>query len=97
MILLTSNGIIVLVSIAVFLLVIMLLVAMLLYARKKLTPQGDVTMTLNDKEIIVSPGNTILSTLSSNGVFLPSACGGGGTCGMCTCQVSGGWWLYLAN
>jgi Na+-transporting NADH:ubiquinone oxidoreductase subunit F len=87
MILLTSNGIIVLVSIAVFLLVIMLLVAMLLYARKKLTPQGDVTMTLNDKEITVSPGNTILSTLSNNGVFLPSACGGGGTCGMCTCQV----------
>ncbi|MFN2431107.1 MAG: 2Fe-2S iron-sulfur cluster-binding protein, partial [Cryomorphaceae bacterium] len=65
----------------------MLLVSILLYARKKLTPQGDVTMTLNDKDITVSPGNTILSTLSNNGVFLPSACGGGGTCGMCTCQV----------
>jgi Na+-transporting NADH:ubiquinone oxidoreductase subunit F len=87
MILLTSNGIIVLVSIGVFLLVIMLLVAMLLYARKKLTPQGDVKMILNDKELIVSPGNTVLSTLSANGVFLPSACGGGGTCAMCKCQV----------
>ena len=87
MILLTSTGIIVLVSIAVFLLVIMLLVGMLLYARKKLTPQGDVKMTLNDKEMTVSPGNTVLSTLSANDIFLPSACGGGGTCAMCKCQV----------
>ncbi|MDF1571814.1 MAG: NADH:ubiquinone reductase (Na(+)-transporting) subunit F [Bacteroidales bacterium] len=87
MILLTSNIIIILVSIAVFLLVIVLLVAMLLYARKKLTPQGDVILTVNDKDMTVSPGNTILSTLSSNDIFLPSACGGGGTCGMCSCQV----------
>ena len=87
MILLTSTGIIVLVSIAVFLLVIMLLVGMLLYARKKLTPQGEVKMTLNDKELTVSPGNTVLSTLSANDIFLPSACGGGGTCAMCKCQV----------
>ena len=87
MILLTSTGIIVLVSIAVFMLVIMLLVGILLYARKKLTPQGDVTMTLNDKELTVSPGNTVLSTLSANDIFLPSACGGGGTCAMCKCQV----------
>jgi len=87
MILLTSTGIIVLVSIAVFMLVIMLLVGILLYARKKLTPQGDVKMTLNDKEMTVSPGNTVLSTLSANDIFLPSACGGGGTCAMCKCQV----------
>ncbi|MCF8224532.1 MAG: NADH:ubiquinone reductase (Na(+)-transporting) subunit F [Bacteroidales bacterium] len=90
MILLSSNGLVILISIAVFLLVIILLVAMLLYARQKLTPQGDVTLTVNDKDLTVSPGNTILSTLSSNGVFLPSACGGGGTCGMCKCQVLGG-------
>jgi Na+-transporting NADH:ubiquinone oxidoreductase subunit F len=87
MILLASNVIIILVSIAVFLLVIVLLVAMLLFARKKLTPQGDVTLTVNDKEMTVSPGSTVLSTLSGNGIFLPSACGGGGTCGMCSCQV----------
>ena len=60
----------------------------LLYARKKLTPQGEVKLTINDdKEIEVDPGSTILTTLSNNGVFLPSACGGGGTCGMCKCQV----------
>ena len=87
MIFLVTNVTIILVSIAVFLAVIMLLVIMLLYARKKLTPQGDVSLKVNDKEYIVNPGTTILSTLSSNGVFLPSACGGGGTCGMCKCQV----------
>jgi len=59
-----------------------------LYARKKLTPQGSVKLSINDeKEIEVNPGSTILSTLSNSGIFLPSACGGGGTCGMCKCQV----------
>jgi Na+-transporting NADH:ubiquinone oxidoreductase subunit F len=75
-------------GVAVFLLVILLLVAVLLYARKKLTPQGDVTLTINDdKELVVSPGSTLLSTLSIHKIFLPSACGGGGTCAMCKCRV----------
>ena len=87
MIFLASNGLIILVSIAVFLFVILLLVAMLLFARKKLTPQGDVTLTINDKPSTVSPGSTVLNTLTDQGIFLPSACGGGGTCGMCKCQV----------
>ncbi len=87
MIFLASNGLIILVSIAVFLFVILLLVAMLLFARKKLTPQGDVTLTINDKATTVSPGSTILNTLTALDIFLPSACGGGGTCGMCKCQV----------
>jgi Na+-transporting NADH:ubiquinone oxidoreductase subunit F len=73
MILLASNGLIILVSIAVFLIVIILLVAMLIFARKKLTPQGDVTLTVNDKDFTVSPGTTVLNTLSGNGIFLPSA------------------------
>ena len=88
MILLASNFVIILSAIAVFLLVISLLVGILLYARKKLTPQGEVTLTINDeREIRVEPGSTVLSTLSNNGIFLPSACGGGGTCAMCKCQV----------
>jgi Na+-transporting NADH:ubiquinone oxidoreductase subunit F len=88
MILLASNFAIILSAIAVFLLVISLLVAILLYAKKKLTPQGEVTLTINDEnEIKVEPGSTVLSTLSNNGIFLPSACGGGGTCAMCKCQV----------
>lgn len=75
-------------SIAVFLLIILSLVALLLYARKKLAPQGSVTVNINsEKDIEVMPGNSLLSALSSQNVFLPSACGGGGTCGMCKCQV----------
>ena len=87
MIMLTSTVTVILISIGVFLFVILLLVVMLLYARFKLTPQGDVKLKVNDKEFIVSPGSTVLSTLSGNDIFLPSACGGGGTCGMCKCQV----------
>lgn len=75
-------------SIAVFLLVILALVSILLYAKAKLSPKGEVQLTINDDKVLsVSPGGTILGTLSAEKVFLPSACGGGGTCGMCKCQV----------
>ena len=79
---------ILIVSIIVFLFIILLLVWMLLYARKKLLPQGEVKLNINqEKEITVEPGSTILTTLSNEKIFLPSACGGGGTCGMCKCKV----------
>ena len=88
MILLTSDFTVILLGISIFLLIILSLVIILLYARQKLSPQGDVKLTINDeKEIVVEPGSSILTTLSNNGIFLPSACGGGGTCGMCKCQV----------
>ncbi len=87
MILLASSVLVILTSMIVFLFVITFLVIMLLYARKKLVPQGEVTMKVNDKEFVVSPGITVLGTLSANEVYLPSACGGKGTCGMCDCQV----------
>jgi Na+-transporting NADH:ubiquinone oxidoreductase subunit F len=74
-------------SIIVFLLIILLLVVLLLFARDKLSPKGDVTLHINDREIVVSPGSNLLTTLSGNEIFLPSACGGGGTCGMCKCQI----------
>lgn len=74
-------------SIIVFLFIILLLVVMLLFARDKLTPKGDVTLHINDRDMVVSPGSNLLMTLSSNGIYLPSACGGGGTCGMCKCQI----------
>jgi Na+-transporting NADH:ubiquinone oxidoreductase subunit F len=74
-------------SIIVFLLIIMLLVIMLLFARDKLSPKGDVTLHINERDLVVSPGSNLLTTLSGNGIFLPSACGGGGTCGMCRCQI----------
>jgi len=85
------NFTVVIASIIAFLFVILLLVSLLLYARKKLTPQGNVKININnDKELEVSPGSTLLSTLSSNEIFLPSACGGGGTCAMCKVQVEDG-------
>lgn len=88
MILLTSNFTVILLGISIFLILILALVMLLLFARKKLTPQGKVKININDeKELEVDPGSTILTTLSNNEIFLPSACGGGGTCGMCKCQV----------
>lgn len=82
----------ILIAIAAFLVVTLLLVALLLYVKKKLTPSGVVTININsdEKVLTVEPGSTLLSTLGENGVFLPSACGGGGSCGMCRCQVLDG-------
>ncbi len=78
-------------SVIVFLGVILFLIIMLLYAKKKLTPQGDVKLIINeDKEFITEPGSTLLNTLTENQIYLPSACGGGGTCGMCKVQVMSG-------
>ena len=86
---LTTAGTI-LYSIIVFLIVILLLVSVLLYAKARLTPQGEVSLKINDRELSVSPGSSLLNTLTSNEIFLPSACGGGGTCGMCKCQIESG-------
>ena len=85
-------SVITILSIIAFLTVMLLLVALLLYAKAKLTPSGEVKLTINEgeKELIVSPGDTVLTTLSNNKIFLPSACGGGGTCGMCKCRITSG-------
>jgi Na+-transporting NADH:ubiquinone oxidoreductase subunit F len=91
MILATGIGGVIGVSIAIFLIIILSLVGLLLFVRKKLTPQGKVKLTINEeKEMEVDPGSTLLSTLSNQGIYLPSACGGGGTCAMCKCQVMEG-------
>jgi len=75
-------------SLVVFLLVILLLVVILLVAKQYLVASGDVTITINgEKEVIAPAGSTLLSTLSSQSIFLPSACGGGGSCAQCKCQV----------
>jgi Na+-transporting NADH:ubiquinone oxidoreductase subunit F len=79
-------------GVLVFLLVTLMLVGILLYVKKKLTPTGMVTVNINEgnRVVEVEPGNTLLSTLGNSKIFLPSACGGGGTCGMCRCQVISG-------
>jgi len=86
-----STGITMGASVAIFLVVILLLVSILLFAKAKLLPSGEVTMTINgEDEIKVAPGSTLLSTLGNQKILLPSACGGGGTCGMCRCKVEDG-------
>lgn len=75
---------------AVFAGVILALVGLLLVARRQLVPLGDVTIAVNDdpdKALKVAPGQTLLSALAAEKIFIPSACGGGGTCAMCKCQV----------
>ncbi len=78
-------------SVVMFLAVMLMLVGVLLYARAKLVPSGPVKITINEeKEMEVNAGSTLLSTLSEQGIYLPSACGGGGTCAMCKCQIFDG-------
>ncbi|MDP7565155.1 MAG: 2Fe-2S iron-sulfur cluster-binding protein, partial [Candidatus Marinimicrobia bacterium] len=81
-----------LISIGVFTGVILILVLILNFAESKLLPQGDVSIKINDNNKIITtrPGATLLSTLANENIFLPSACGGGGTCAMCRCQVLDG-------
>ena len=80
-------------SVAIFSGVILILVLMLNLAESKLLPQGDVNLNINgddEKSIQVRPGSTLLSALATENIFLPSACGGGGTCALCKCQVNEG-------
>ncbi len=82
---------VIMLSVIFFLVIILLLVGVLLYARAKLVPGGPVKITINEeKELTVNSGSTLLTTLSQEGIYLPSACGGGGTCAMCKCQVLDG-------
>lgn len=81
----------VLIALAVFLAVILLLVAALLALRAKLMPGGNVELTINDeKKLTVETGNSLISTLAEHEVYLPSACGGKGSCGQCKCRVLSG-------
>jgi len=80
-------------AIIAFSAIILLLVLILLFAQSKLVQSGDVNIIINndkDNPIITPAGGTLLTTLTANKIFLPSACGGGGTCGMCKCTVEDG-------
>ena len=80
-------------SILVFSIIILILVILLGFAEKKLLPQGDAKILINgdkDKSPTVKPGGSLLSSLASKNIFIPSACGGGGTCSQCKCQVLNG-------
>jgi Na+-transporting NADH:ubiquinone oxidoreductase subunit F len=84
---LLSSTVVIITSIIVFFIVIILLVGILLGAKAKLAPSGPVKLDINGDMVEVESGNTLLTTLSNQKIFLPSACGGGGTCAMCKCQV----------
>jgi Na+-transporting NADH:ubiquinone oxidoreductase subunit F len=80
-------------AVIVFTAIILLLSFMLIAARKRLVPQGEVKIVINgdeDNPFMVQPGGTLLGALSEQNIFLPSACGGGGTCAMCECHVDAG-------
>ncbi|MCQ2257750.1 MAG: NADH:ubiquinone reductase (Na(+)-transporting) subunit F [Bacteroidaceae bacterium] len=78
-------------SIAVFLIIVLVLVIILLVAKKFLSPSGNVTVTINGKDKLeVEQGGSLLSTLAAKDVYLPSACGGKGSCGQCKCQIISG-------
>ena len=81
----------VLAGVGIFLLITLLLVAVLLLAKKYLVHAGDVTITINsDTRVEAEAGKSLLSTLADKNIFLPSACGGKGSCGQCRCQVLSG-------
>ncbi len=80
-------------AVIVFGLLILAIAFILNTARQRLLPQGEVKIVVNgdtENPIVTNPGATLLGTLSDRNVFLPSACGGGGTCAMCLCQVDDG-------
>ena len=91
MIILMSGGLTIAVGAVVFLVITLILVGALLFAKAKLIPSGNVRMVVNgEKEYDVPIGGTVLNTLQSEGIFLSSACGGSGSCGQCRCQVPEG-------
>jgi Na+-transporting NADH:ubiquinone oxidoreductase subunit F len=88
MILAASTIGVIIATVVAFLVMILVLVSLLLFTKEKLAPSGPVSITINgEKEIEVSSGDSLLTTLGNQKIFLPSACGGGGTCIQCECHV----------
>ena len=84
-------GEVIIITVIFFTAIILLLVSLLLFVKAKISPSGKIKITINgEKTLEVDGGGTLLSTLGSQGIFLPSACGGGGTCIQCTCHVKSG-------
>jgi len=80
-------------GVTMFTAIVMALVLVILFAKSKLISDGDVTIAINDdpaKGVITKPGDKLLGTLAAKGIFIPSACGGGGTCGQCKVHVKSG-------
>jgi len=81
------------ISVAIFSSIILLLVGMLLFVQAQVVQKGGRQIIINannEKPLIAPTGQPLLSALSDNGIFIPSACGGGGSCGMCKCRIDEG-------
>ncbi|MEX2350705.1 MAG: 2Fe-2S iron-sulfur cluster-binding protein, partial [Flavobacteriaceae bacterium] len=88
MILAASTLGVVIATVVAFLVLILALVGVLIFVKEKLSPSGPVKITINGEKVMeVESGSNLLNTLSSEKIFLPSACGGGGTCIQCECHV----------
>ena len=89
--LLSTNSLTILAGTGLFFVLALLLVIVLLVAKKYLVPSGNVKITINDKDSVsTTSGSSLLSTLANEKIFLPSACGGGGSCGQCRVQIEEG-------
>ncbi|MBU2919157.1 MAG: Na+-transporting NADH:ubiquinone oxidoreductase subunit F [Psychrosphaera sp.] len=80
-------------GVSMFTAIVLALVMVILFAKSKLVSSGDVTISINgedDKSVVASAGGKLLNVLADKGIFIPSACGGGGTCGQCRVHVHSG-------
>jgi Na+-transporting NADH:ubiquinone oxidoreductase subunit F len=80
-------------GISMFTVIVLALVLVILFAKSKLVSSGDVTISINDdpsKAVVTAAGGKLLGALAEQGIFIPSACGGGGTCGQCRVDVHSG-------
>ena len=90
-IILSLSNLTVVAAVVIFLALTLLLVVILLVAKARLMPAGNRRITINGERTVETPaGATLLASLASNKIFLPSACGGGGSCGMCRFRVLSG-------
>ena len=86
--LMTTGSLTIAAGAVIFLVITLILVGALLAAKAKLVPSGNVDLKVNGEKDIETPiGSTLLAGLQSGGIFLSSACGGGGKCGQCRAQV----------
>jgi Na+-transporting NADH:ubiquinone oxidoreductase subunit F len=80
-------------GVGMFIVIVLALVAIIMLAKSKLVPEGDITITINgdpNKRLTAQSGDKLLGVLANNGIFVSSACGGGGSCGQCRVEVKSG-------
>ena len=84
---------IIILGVSMFTVIVLALVMVILFAKSKLVSSGDVTISINgdpEKAVVTAAGGKLLGALADQGIFIPSACGGGGTCGQCRVEIHSG-------